>query len=119
MEPMEPMTALLDLTLLAADQAPGFPPMLISLIIIFALFYFMMIRPEQRKQREHKALLEALKKNDRVVTAGGIYGVVTNVQRDSNEVTIKVDEANNTKLRVTITSIARVVTPEASEEKAG
>jgi hypothetical protein len=41
------------------------------------------------------------------------------VQRESNEVTIKVDEANNTKLRVTISSIARVVTPESSEEKAG
>ena len=47
------------------------------------LFYFLMIRPERRKQATHRSLLEGLKKNDRVVTIGGIYGVVMNVQRDA------------------------------------
>jgi preprotein translocase subunit YajC len=56
-------------------------------------------------------MLSALKKNDRVVTIGGIKGIVTNVQRDADEVTINVDESSGTKLRVTVASIARVERP--------
>ena len=88
-----------------------------GLLIIAVLFYFLMIRPERRKQATHRSLLEALKKNDRVVTVGGIYGVVTNVQRETDEVTIKVDESTNTKLRVTFGSIARVITDAVAGDK--
>jgi len=63
-------------------------------------------------------MLAAVKKNDRVVTIGGIYGVVTNVQREQDEVTIKVDEATNTKLRVTLGSIARIIGEESPSETA-
>ena len=59
-----------------------------------------------------------MKKNDRVLTTGGIYGVVTNVHREANEVTIKVDESTNTKLRMTLGSIAQVLGDEPSEEGA-
>ncbi|HTQ40084.1 MAG TPA: preprotein translocase subunit YajC [Pirellulales bacterium] len=99
------------------QQQPGnILTMLFPLVLIFVLFYFMMMRPEKRKQAEHKALLEALKKNDRVVTIGGIYGVVANVQRESDRVTIKVDEANNTKIDVTFGAIARVVSDQSETE---
>ena len=80
------------------------------------LFYFLMIRPQRREQARRQAMLAEIKKNDRVITAGGIYGVVTNVHREANEVTIKVDEATNTKLRVTLSSIARVLGDEPSDE---
>ncbi len=63
-------------------------------------------------------MLAAVKKNDRVVTAGGIYGVVTNVHQEADEVTVKVDEATNTKLRVTLSSIVRVLGDEPSDEAA-
>jgi preprotein translocase subunit YajC len=99
----------------AGDAGGGGNPlagMLLPLILIGAMFYFMLLRPEKKKQAEHKLLLESLKKNDRVVTIGGIYGVVANVQREADRVTLKVDEANNTKLDVTFTSIARVITAE-------
>ena len=56
--------------------------------------------------------------DDRVLTIGGIYGVVTNVQREADEVTIKVDESTNTKLRVTLSSVARVLGDEPPEETA-
>ena len=59
-------------------------------------------------------MLGALKKNDRVITAGGVYGVVTNVHREADEVTLKVDESSNVKLRVTLSSIARVLGDEAT-----
>lgn len=89
-----------------------------ALIIIFVLFYFMLIRPERQKQKEHKSMLEGLKKNDRIITLGGVYGVVTNVNREADEVTLKVDEANNTKIRVTFGSIGRVLTAGDEESKA-
>ncbi len=85
--------------------------------MIFVLFYFLILRPEKRKQAEHKSLLEAIKKNDRVVTIGGIYGVVTNVLRDEDRVTLRIDEANNTKIDVTFSAIARVLGEEPEEEK--
>ncbi len=104
----------------AAEGAGGGNPlagMLLPLILIGAMFYFMLLRPEKKKQSEHKLLLESLKKNDRVVTIGGIYGVVANVQREADRVTIKVDETNNTKLDVTFSSIARVIVAEPEGEK--
>ena len=61
--------------------------------------------------------MESLKKNDRVVTIGGIYGVVANVQRDADRVTIKVDEATNTKIDVTFGAVARVVSDQAETEE--
>jgi preprotein translocase subunit YajC len=97
--------------------APGGESMLISLlpfVAIFVLFYFLLIRPQRREQARRQAMLTGVQKNDRVITAGGIYGVVTNVHREADEVTIKVDEATNTKLRVTLSSIARVLGEEPS-----
>jgi preprotein translocase subunit YajC len=85
-------------------------------ILIIVLFYFLMIRPQKREQSRRQIMLDGIKKNDRVVTIGGIYGVVTNVQRESDEVTIKVDETTNTKLRITLSSIARVVGDGSAED---
>jgi preprotein translocase subunit YajC len=82
-----------------------------------ALYYFMIIRPERRKQGDHRSRLDSLKKNDRVVTIGGIYGVVMNVQRDTDEVTLKIDEATNTKIKVTFGAIGRVVGEEPPSDK--
>ena len=100
-----------------AQQGPaGLLSMMFPLALIFLLFYFLIMRPERRKQADHKSLLESLKKNDRVITIGGIYGVVANVQRDDDRVTLKIDEANNTKIDVTFNSIARVLVENADVE---
>jgi preprotein translocase subunit YajC len=77
----------------------------------------LLIRPQRKEQAQRQSLLAAIKKNDRVVTIGGIYGVVTNMHREADEVTIKVDEATNTKLRLTLGSIARVLAEESSSDK--
>jgi preprotein translocase subunit YajC len=103
----------------AAEGGGGSPLGIVpGLLVVAVLFYFLMIRPERRKQATHRALLDGLKKNDRVVTIGGIHGVVVNVQREANEVTIKVDEGTNTKLRVDFTAIARVVVEQPTAEGA-
>ena len=87
--------------LLAADPAPNAPggleglfkgpfPLIIMLVL---LGYFMLFRPERQKQATMKAMLANLKKSDRVVTAGGIKGIVSNVHREADEVTVTVDES--------------------------
>jgi len=73
------------------------------------LFYMLVMRPQKKEQSKRASMIDALKKNDRVVTIGGIYGVVANVHREADEVTIKIDEATNTKIRVTLGAISRVV----------
>jgi preprotein translocase subunit YajC len=111
--------------LLAQAQAPApaapagdsgaFMRMMLPLLAIMVLFYFLMIRPQKRKEQELRQMVENLKDNDRVVTIGGIYGVVTNVQREAQRVTIRVDEATGAKLRVSMSAIARVVTGDDQE----
>jgi preprotein translocase subunit YajC len=89
---------------------------LLPFAAIFVLFYFLLIRPQKREQARRQDMLGAVKKNDRIVTVGGIYGVVTNIHREADEVTIKVDEATNTKLRITLSSVGRVLGDEPAEE---
>jgi preprotein translocase subunit YajC len=105
-------------TLLAADpppnQGPGSYFMFVSMILIAIVFWFLFLRPQKKEQQQRQSMIANMKKNDRVVTVGGIYGVVTNVHREADEVTIKVDEATNTKLRVTIGAISRVISDQPS-----
>lgn len=101
----------------AQEQAPGgLFGMLWPLLAIGLLFWFLLIRPQQQEKRQREAMLLDLKKNDRVITVGGIRGVVTSVNREDDEVTIKVDEAANVKLRVTVGSIARIVIDQSSDD---
>jgi preprotein translocase subunit YajC len=92
--------------------------MLMPFIVIGFLFYFLLIRPQKAEQAKRQSMLSAVKKNDRVITIGGIYGVVTNVQKETDEVTIKVDESTNTKLRMSLGSIARILGDEPAAEPA-
>ncbi len=89
---------------------------MLPFVAIFILFYFLLIRPQRKEQSRRQTMLAAIKKNDRVLTVGGIYGVVTNVHREADEVTIKVDETTNTKLRMTLSSVSRVMGDELSTE---
>ena len=72
----------------------------VMMILIFVVFYFFMIRPQQKKQKELQAQREALKKGDKVITAGGIYGIIKEVQETaflievSKDVTLKVDKGS-------------------------
>ena len=87
------------------------------IIIIMALFYFLILRPQQKKQQEATSMIDNLKEKDRVVTIGGIHGVVTNVQRDQEMVTIRVDESTGAKIRIGTSAISRVVVDDAKQEK--
>ena len=63
----------------------------IPLILIFVIFYFFLIRPQQKKVKEHKAMVENLKKGDKVVTSGGITGIITRVI-DNDKVEVEIAE---------------------------
>jgi preprotein translocase subunit YajC len=77
----------------------------LPLVLIFAVFYFLLIRPQQQKQKETKAMLAALKRGDRVLTGGGILGVVQRT-KDNNEVEVEIaPNVRVTVLRDTITSV--------------
>ena len=69
----------------------------IPLILIFVIFYFFLIRPQQKKVKEHKAMVESLKKGDKVVTSGGITGVITRVV-DNDKVEVEI--ADNVTVEV-------------------
>lgn len=84
--------------------------MLVTIVAIMFLYMFIVQRPAMKKEQQTREnLLKNLKKNDRIVTSGGIYGVVTNVQLDADEITIRVDETTNTKLKITRSAIGRVL----------
>lgn len=68
----------------------GFLTSLLPLILIFAIFYFLLLRPQQKRQKERNAMLQALKKGDKVITIGGIHGTITDLTEE--HVTLKVSD---------------------------
>ena len=69
----------------------------IPLILIFVIFYFFLIRPQQKKVKEHKAMVETLKRGDKVVTSGGVVGTVERVI-DNEKVEVKISENVNVEI---------------------
>lgn len=76
----------------------------LPLVFIFVIFYFLMIRPQQRRMKEHRAMIDAVKKGDNVVTSGGLIGKVTRVQ--DNEVEVEI--APTVKVRVVKSTLSSV-----------
>ena len=81
----------------------------LPLLAIAAAAYLLLFRPERERVRKQQDILASLKKNDRVVTSSGIYGTVANVEREADRVTLKVDDASNVKITVTLSSVSRVL----------
>jgi preprotein translocase subunit YajC len=75
------------------------------MIVIFAAFYFLLIRPQQKKQKAHTALISALKEGDEILTAGGILGKITGVS--DHYVVVKIDD--NTEIKMQRASVSQVV----------
>jgi preprotein translocase subunit YajC len=84
----------------------------LPLVLIFGVFYFLLIRPQQQRQKEMKAMLTALKRGDRVVTGGGILGLVQKVK--DNEVEVEI--APNVRVTVLLDTITTVIKPVAAND---
>ena len=90
----------------------------LPIVLIFVVFYFLLIRPQQRKAKDHKTILDALRRGDRVVTGGGIIGTVARVE-NPEEVTVDIADGVRVRvLRSTISSVLAKPDPAAAREAA-
>ena len=90
----------------AAGGAAGALTSFVPLILIFAIMYFLLIRPQQKKVKQHQAMVASLRRGDQVVTAGGLVGKVTRVKEGDNE--IEVEIAPEVKVRVVRGTVSQV-----------
>ena len=98
----------------AAPQGGGSPfGGLFMMLVIFAIFYLILIRPQQKKMKEHKKMVEELKKGDHIVTAGGIIGMVEGTAPD--KLTIKI--ADGVKVKITRSSVAHLLSAEEATKE--
>lgn len=114
---------LFELIAMSPPSQPGTDPnptgqmlQMVGMLAVFgAMFYFLLIRPQQKQRKEHDNLLKNVKSGDRVLTSGGIYGIVTNVKEKSLMVKI----ADNVKVEIAKTAISTVVQKSADGESSG
>jgi preprotein translocase subunit YajC len=103
----------------AAPAAPadpmGLSSMLPALAMIGVFFYFLVLRPQKAKDKQFRSMVDNLKDKDRVVTIGGIHGVVTNVDKQSGIVAIRIDDSTGARIRVNASAIAKVVVDDEKE----
>jgi len=88
-------------------QGGGMLPALLPLILIVVVMYFLMIRPQQKKQKAHQAMIGALKPGDKIVTAGGLYGTVAGIDERNAFLYVKISD--DVKVKIERHAIARVV----------
>jgi len=97
----------------AAAQQGGIVSMVLPIALIFVIFYVFIIRPQNKKQKETQKMIDALKKGDKVVTIGGIHGVISSVKDQT--VIVKVDD--DAKIEFTRSAIASVIVDKPAKEK--
>lgn len=90
----------------AGAGAGGTISFLVPMVLIFVIFYFLLIRPQQKRQKEHKSMVENLRRGDHVVTGGGILGRVTRVKEGEE---IEIEIAENTRVKVYRSTIQAVL----------
>lgn len=90
----------------AVTQQPSMIASFIPLILIFLIFYFLLIRPQQKKQKEHKVLLDSIKKGDEILTSGGILGKV--LKTDNEKLTVEITKGVNViVIRSTVADVTK------------
>jgi preprotein translocase subunit YajC len=80
-------------------------------IAIFAIMYFLMIRPQQKRQKETQKMLDSLQVNDKVVTAAGIIGRVVSIKPDKNIVVIEIDDTNKVRVDFQRSAVVAIINP--------
>ena len=96
----------------AAAKPPGLGSLLTPMLLIFGLFYLMFMMPERKKRANLKQQLDELKTNDQILTIGGILGTVSRVNKEADEVTLILDDSNNTRMKVVRSAIRQILTDE-------
>lgn len=97
-----------------AGGGSGFLIQIAPLVLIFAVFYFLLIRPQQKKMKDHRAMVDALSKGDKVVTAGGLLGTIAKIEDDR---IASVEISENVKVKVVRSTITEVISENSSTQK--
>ena len=92
-----------------AEGGSGMLGALLPFLLMFAVLYFLLIRPQQKRQKQHKGILEKLKKGDRVITNSGIFGTIVNFNEKNKSVVLNVGDSEMLKLEVLRSAIAGMV----------
>ncbi len=102
---------------LAAAEGQGNPMMqfLPVMIIMFAVMYFLIIRPQKQKEKKRQELISNVRKQDRIVTVGGVHGVVTSVKE--NEIIARVDDSKDIKIKIDKSAITSVSAPKGEQDE--
>jgi preprotein translocase subunit YajC len=106
----------LQLGLLFAQEAGNNFNQLLFLLPIPFVLYFLIWRPQQQQEKQRRAMIEALKKNDKIVTAGGIYGTVVSVDLAGDKLVVRIDDDKGVKMTMARSSVTRVL--ETTSDKA-
>jgi len=119
---LEVLTMLDSLVLFAevAPQGGGGESSMFFIVLLPAVLlivWLFMMNPQKKQEERLRKMLDSLEKNDRVMTVGGIIGTVHTIDKEQNEIVLKVDEANNTKIRFHLTAISTVFPKENSSSK--
>ncbi len=85
------------------------------MVIMFAVMYFLIIRPQKQKEKKRQEMITNVRKQDRIVTAGGVHGVVVSVKED--EVIVRVDDAKDVKLKIDKSALTSVSAPRDGKEE--
>ncbi|MBT4110140.1 MAG: preprotein translocase subunit YajC [Pelagibacterales bacterium] len=97
-----------------AGGGSGFLIQIAPLVLIFAVFYFLLIRPQQKKMKEHRSMVESLSKGDKVVTAGGLLGTISKIEDDR---IASVEISENVKVQVVRSTITEVISANNNKKK--
>ncbi len=89
----------------AQNPIMGFLPFILMIVV----FYFLLIRPQQKKQKEHQKLIDGVQVHDKVIISGGIYAKVMTIKNDKGTIVVEIDETNKTKMEVQKSSIVTVL----------
>ena len=100
----------------AGGQTPNPLVQIVPLVLIFVVFYFFMIRPQQKKQKDREKLLDNIKRGDKVVTIGGIHGTVAGIEPEKKTVLVQV--ADNLKIKFERSAIANIEKQETGDKLA-
>lgn len=104
----------------AAPAAPAGNPMGSSLLffaVIFGVMYFLMIRPQQKRQKEMQKMLDSLQVNDKVLTSSGIYGRVSSIKPDKDIVVVEIDDTNKVRVDFQRSAIVSILNIPKVEDK--
>src|SRR5262245_18554123 len=90
----------------AQGGSPGLDGMMITLVLMFVVMYFLMIKPQNKERKKREEMIANLKKNDHVFTSSGLYGIVKSIKPDDLTITLCIDERNDVCIRVSKASVA-------------